>query len=46
VRPAGILRCDAGSDIRILGDVDGDRAPDFEIMVKGIAELGVGDFIL
>jgi Ca2+-binding RTX toxin-like protein len=36
---------DTGSDIRILGNIDGDRAPELEILVKGIAELDSGDFI-
>lgn len=37
---------DTGSDIRIIGDVNGDSVADFEILVKGIELIGTGDFIL
>lgn len=37
---------DTGSDIRVIGDVDGNGVADLEILVKGIELIGAGDFIL
>lgn len=36
----------SGTDIIVQGDVNGDAAPDFEVLVKGVASLAAGNFAL
>ncbi|KIX18078.1 hypothetical protein SY26_06970 [Paracoccus sp. 228] len=36
----------SGSDLLILGDVNGDKAADFEIQVAGVSALTANDFWL
>lgn len=44
---AGELRyIDLGDDVIVAGDVDGDRAPDFEIMLYGVGAMESTDFLL
>ncbi|MCE6949940.1 M10 family metallopeptidase C-terminal domain-containing protein [Cereibacter sphaeroides] len=45
-RAYSVWYSDAGNDVIVRADVDGNRTPDLEILVQGVQTLSTGDFLL